>query len=68
VINHTLAVTGAQIITDTNSPQDPVASYFYDNATQELISYDTPDIVKIKAQYINNQSLAGAMFWEVCHI
>ncbi len=31
----------------------------------ELVSYDTPDIISLKAQYINSKGLGGAMFWEV---
>ncbi|KAG6897598.1 hypothetical protein C0992_013276 [Termitomyces sp. T32_za158] len=39
--------------------------YSYDAAKQELVSYDTPNIVKLKAQYINSKNLAGSMFWEL---
>lgn len=40
------------------------ASYSYDPATMELISYDTVAEVKLKASYIETNGLAGAMFWE----
>ncbi|KAK8913408.1 Chitinase 1 [Metarhizium anisopliae] len=43
------------------------ANYSYDAAAQELISYDTPDSVKEKVNYIKSRGsggLAGCMFWE----
>ncbi|KIY70041.1 carbohydrate-binding module family 5 protein [Cylindrobasidium torrendii FP15055 ss-10] len=42
-----------------------VASYSYDSAKRELVSYDTPSIVKTKVAYINDQGLAGSMFWSL---
>jgi len=42
-----------------------VASYSYDSSLKELISYDTPNIVKIKTQYINSNGMAGSMFWSL---
>ena len=42
-----------------------VASYSYDPVKRELISYDTPNIVAAKAQYVLEEGLAGAMYWEV---
>lgn len=42
-----------------------VSSYSYDPVKMELVSYDTPDIISLKAQYINSKGLGGAMFWEV---
>jgi len=42
-----------------------VSSYSYDSAKKELVSYDTPNIVRTKAQYINSKGLAGSMFWEL---
>ena len=40
------------------------ASYSYDPVAQELISYDTPAEALLKAQWIENQGLGGAMYWE----
>lgn len=40
------------------------ASYSYDSATRELVSYDNVDMVKRKASYIQTKGLAGSMFWE----
>lgn len=42
-----------------------MSSYSYNSATEELVSYDTPDIVKIKAQYTVANGLAGHMFWDL---
>lgn len=56
-----LPLAGAQVFENTTD----VTSYSYDFAKKELVSYDTPNIVKLKAQYINSQSLAGSMFWEL---
>ncbi|TFK63016.1 glycoside hydrolase family 18 protein [Pluteus cervinus] len=57
---NSLPPTNAQIYENFTD----VTSYSYDNVTRELISYDTPGIVKKKASYINKQGLGGAMFWE----
>lgn len=54
-------VAGAQVFENTTD----VSSYSYDSAKKELVSYDTPNIVKIKTQYINSKGLGGSMFWEV---
>lgn len=54
-------VAGAQIYENTTD----VTSYSYDSAKKELVSYDTPNIVKLKSQYINSKGLAGSMFWEL---
>ena len=40
------------------------ASYTYDSAKRELISFDTPEVVKIKTQYVMENQLGGVMFWE----
>lgn len=40
------------------------ASYSYDSATKELVSYDNVDMIKRKAAYIQSKGLAGSMFWE----
>lgn len=51
-------------ITPTEDTKD-VASYSYDAGNKELISYDTPNIVGLKADYVKKTGLAGTMFWEV---
>lgn len=39
--------------------------YLYSTATQTFISYENPESMQIKAQYILNRGLAGVMFWEL---
>jgi chitinase len=39
-----------------------VSSYSYNPSTKELVSYDTPAIAKMKAQYIAKKGLAGGKF------
>ncbi|KAJ7635665.1 glycoside hydrolase superfamily [Mycena polygramma] len=56
-----LPLAGAQVFENTTD----VSSYSYDSASKELVSYDTPNIVKLKAEYINTNGLAGSMFWEL---
>ena len=42
-----------------------VSSYSYDAAKKELVSYDTPHIASLKAQYVQSNGLSGSMFWDV---
>ncbi|KAF7369007.1 hypothetical protein MVEN_00227400 [Mycena venus] len=56
-----LPLAGAQVFENTTD----VSSYSYDSSSKELVSYDTPNIVKLKAQYTNTNGLAGSMFWEL---
>ncbi|KAF9773634.1 Endochitinase 1 [Fusarium sp. DS 682] len=45
---------------------DPTAQayYSYDESTKELISYDTPLVVRKKVEYLLEHGLGGSMFWE----
>lgn len=56
----TLPKTGAVEISD------PIAgaTYSYDTASKELVSYDTVSSVQNKAEYIHSRGLGGSMFWE----
>ncbi|KAL8295054.1 hypothetical protein RB601_003572 [Gaeumannomyces tritici] len=49
-----------------NEKFDPetVAAYSYDPSSRELISYDTPQVVKEKVSWLKTSGLAGTMFWE----
>nr|AAP04616.1 chitinase [Metarhizium rileyi] len=38
--------------------------YSYDASTKELISFDTPAMVKEKVTYLQGKGLGGSMFWE----
>ncbi|KAI9313769.1 chitinase [Dichotomocladium elegans] len=42
-----------------------MASWSYDPAKREYITYDTPDAVRDKCRYIQQMRLGGAMFWEL---
>ncbi|KAJ4243459.1 Chitinase 4 [Fusarium torreyae] len=55
-----LPKSGASLVYDSTAQ----ASYSYDSNTKELISFDTPGMVKNKVLYIKNKSLGGSMFWE----
>ena len=55
-----LPKAGATVMTDTESG----ATYSYDANAQELISYDTVDMVKQKTTYVTSKGLGGGMFWE----
>lgn len=41
-----------------------LASWSYNAATQEMISYDTPGNAALKLNYVKSQNLGGTMFWE----
>ncbi|KAH7201320.1 endochitinase 42 [Fusarium oxysporum] len=38
--------------------------YSYDSSTRELISFDTPEVVKQKVAYVKKSGLGGSMFWQ----
>jgi len=40
------------------------ASYSYDPAKRHLVTYDTVDMVRRKAEWIKRERLGGAMWWE----
>jgi chitinase len=40
------------------------ASWSYDDATREIITYDNVQAVQLKASYIKDKGLGGAMYWE----
>jgi chitinase len=40
------------------------APYLYNHETQTFISYDDPESLKKKCEYVINHKLAGVMFWE----
>jgi chitinase len=40
------------------------ATYSWDPSTKELISFDTPDMITEKVDYLKGLGLGGSMFWE----
>ncbi|KAI0288314.1 glycoside hydrolase family 18 protein [Russula brevipes] len=56
-----LPLYGAQVFENTTD----VTSYSYNARKRELISYDTPHIVALKAHYVQARGLAGSMFWDL---
>jgi len=56
-----LPIAGASVFENATD----ITSYSYDASKQEFVSYDTPNIVKMKAQYVQANNMAGSMFWDV---
>jgi chitinase len=56
-----LPLAGATEYWDTTA----YATYSYDNATGMLVSYDTLDLALTKVDFIQQNKLGGAMWWEV---
>jgi chitinase len=50
----------ASVFHDTQA----VASWSYDAGSRTMVSYDTPQVVAQKVDYIKNIHLGGAMWWE----
>ncbi|KAK0746934.1 glycoside hydrolase family 18 protein [Schizothecium vesticola] len=40
------------------------ATYSYDATKKELVTYDTPEMVRAKVVWAKNKQLGGSMFWE----
>ncbi|KAH7067092.1 endochitinase 1 precursor [Paraphoma chrysanthemicola] len=51
---------GAQVVNDMSV----TASYSYDAGQRFMVSYDTPDVIAKKSQFIREQGLGGGMWWE----
>lgn len=52
-----LPLAGASVFENVTD----ISSYSYDAAKQEFVSYDTPNIVKLKVQYAQSKGFAGSM-------
>ena len=52
---------GTQVQCDTTAQ----GCYTYDAGSKTLISFDTPDMVKTKVDYLKKKGLGGSMFWEI---
>jgi chitinase len=57
----TLPLPGAEVHTNSKA----VASWSYDQTKQEMISFDSEDVARMKGEYIRKKSLGGSMFWEL---
>src|SRR5256885_13770170 len=44
--------------------ENVIASYSYSASDRELVTYDNPQVVFQKTDYIKNNNLRGVMFWE----
>jgi chitinase len=53
--------------TESFDPQ-LVASTCYNASTAELVSYDTLESAKMKAEWIKQNGLGGCMFWELSFV
>ncbi|OHF00631.1 chitinase 1 [Colletotrichum orchidophilum] len=69
--NGTLGQAGIYLYKDLPRPGATVhwdgtakATYSYDNATRELVTFDDLKSVKYKQAYIKKKNLGGAMFWD----
>jgi chitinase len=43
---------------------DAAASYCYNPATRTMVTYDTVDMARRKAEFVKDKGLGGAMWWE----
>ncbi|KAL1887213.1 Chitinase 4 [Ceratocystis pirilliformis] len=44
--------------------EETLGHYSYDPVKKQLISYDTPQVVTRKVEYLSSKGLGGSMFWE----
>jgi len=40
------------------------APYLFNSETNQLVTYDDEESVKLKCEYVNDNHLAGVMFWQ----
>jgi len=45
--------------------ESALASWTYDNATREMVSYDDEAVGWLKGKWIEQEGLGGSMFWEL---
>ena len=55
-----LPLDGCQVRTDDSI----TASWCYDATKRVMVTYDTPDIIAKKSQFILGKGLGGGMWWE----
>lgn len=56
-----LPLPGSYILHDDNAG----ASWSYDYQSHEMVSFDDAHVARRKGEWINQQGLAGAMYWEL---
>ena len=56
-------IAGNQLTFATDSVTQ--TAYAYNAASQEWVSFDTPQTIELKAQYAKSLGLAGIMFWAI---
>ncbi|SJK97268.1 related to class V chitinase ChiB1 [Armillaria ostoyae] len=56
-----LPLPGSYVMRDEHKK----ASWTYDYQTREMVSFDSEEVAQWKGQYIRQQGLAGAMYWEL---
>ena len=59
-----LPQAGAEEVNETLADGGCGASWSYDAANRTMITYDTVEMSKVKAQYVIDKGLAGGMWWE----
>ncbi|RAR05536.1 glycoside hydrolase family 18 protein [Stemphylium lycopersici] len=55
-----LPLAGSEVKTDTQV----TASWSYDASTRLMVSYETPEIIAKKSEFIRSKGLGGGMWWE----
>jgi len=55
-----LPLAGAQEFYD----EDAAATYCYDSTKRVLVTYDTVEMARNKAEWIKREGLGGSMWWE----
>ncbi|PSN67634.1 glycoside hydrolase [Corynespora cassiicola Philippines] len=55
-----LPLNGSTVYTDKKL----IASWSYDNATRQFVTFDTPEVQVLKAKYLMKEGLGGAWWWD----
>ncbi|KAJ2916774.1 hypothetical protein MD484_g3628, partial [Candolleomyces efflorescens] len=56
-----LPIPGSYTLRDEKN----IASWTYNYATKEMVSYDSEEVAQWKGEYIKHKGLGGSMFWEL---
>jgi chitinase len=55
-----LPLNGSKVYTD----KDVLASWSWDQRRKQMVSFDTPEVAVWKAEYLKEEGLGGAWWWE----